>query len=134
MNLRTLAMLVSCATVLVTASSCGGKLGEDPEDEELGSRKNDGTGGKANGAGEGQAGAETSGIASSSRRLEACKQGFLHEEQPSEPCPYITDDQRCYTTWQAACDCACPREGAGEIQCVQFPATADRTEVFCQTI
>lgn len=126
-----LAMLLLSGTVLAASGACGGKLGEDSDLREQSSDKDDGARSPGQDDG-GQAGA--AGDTTSNRRLEACRLGFLRSEQPSKPCPFITDDGRCYETPEAACDCACPRGKNGELLCVYYGATTTQTQVFCQTL
>ena len=130
MKRTTVAMLASGAVLLAAGGACGGKLGdrsdskEDPKEQV----EHDGAGGQGEDGNDGQPGADDG--TTSSRTLEACEQGFLHEDNPGRACPYIADG-RCYDTPEAACDCACPREG--QPNCVWY-AFLDPIEVTCENL
>jgi hypothetical protein len=131
---RTFEMVVLSAALLAAAGACGGKLGDDRSDSKDGPAERNAAGGQGGGHDAGRAGTgnENDGVMSD-RTLEACKRGFLAEDKPGKACPYITDDGRCYESANAACDCVCPREGAGAIVCVQYGGNSEHIEVFCQT-
>ena len=84
-------MLASGAVLLAAGGACGGKLGdrsdskEDPKEQV----EHDGAGGQGEDGNDGQPGADDG--TTSSRTLEACEQGFLHEDNPGRACPYIAD-------------------------------------------
>jgi hypothetical protein len=127
MDVRAVATL-ALVSVLTAPGACGGKLGDRSKSQDRNSDR-DGTGGQGEDNKAGQAGADDGLL--SNRALEACKLGFSHLDEPGKACPYITDDRRCYDTPEAACDCACPREGSPN--CVRY-VFLDPIEVTCDSL
>jgi hypothetical protein len=59
--------------------------------------------------------------------LGACELGFVWENDPSRPCPWIAEG-RCYDTKEEACACICPRDRKSF--CVS-PSPGERVDVTC---
>ena len=130
MTPRTIVTLATGALLLAAGGACGGKLGDGSNSKEDSKEqaRPDGAGGQGEDGDDGQQGADD--IPTSDRTLEACEKGFLHEDSPGRPCPYIADG-RCYDSPEAACDCVCPREG--QPNCVWY-AFLDPIEVTCENL
>ena len=63
-------------------------------------------------------GANSSPGAFSSAQLADCTPGFpLAQASDSNPCIYLTDDNQCFSTLDAACGCVCPRN-QGSVLCM----------------
>jgi hypothetical protein len=107
-------------------AACGGRVEVPPDDPDQGGVSNPapGAGAAASGSGKGD------GFGVPKQGLEECKPGFSASDS-SRTCDWTIPRGLCYSSKEAACACACPRDRDSTCISDFFDGPGSATKVFC---